>query len=116
MYFDEFFLPELQKMRARQNHTCPVCGISEAEVARTGRVGCAECYREFEALLAPYIRRIHGVSAHAGRVPARVAESPERRRLALEREMKEAIAAQNFERAAEIRDELRAMEGDGRDE
>lgn len=116
MVYDEFFLPELRAMQARRSHVCPTCGISEEEVARSGRVGCADCYREFAALLAPYIRRIHGPAAHAGRVPAQVAASPARRRAALEREMKDAIAAQNFERAAEIRDELKALEGGAENE
>ena len=113
MLFDEFFLPEIRAMQARRSHVCPTCGISEEEVARTGRVGCADCYREFAPLLTPYIRRIHGNATHTGRVPAKVAASPKRRREALEREMNEAIGTQNFERAAEIRDELKKLADEG---
>lgn len=111
MFFEDFFLPEIRAAQARREHVCKFCGTSEEEVIKTGRVGCAECYREFANILTPHIRRIHGNATHVGRVPAKVAESPARRRAALEKAMQDAIAAQEFERAAEIRDELKSIEG-----
>ena len=44
-----------------------------------------------------------------GRIPARIMISPKRRILALESELAQAITLQEYERAALIRDELKAI-------
>lgn len=88
---------------------CPVCHSTLDDISRTGKVGCAACYDTFENALMPYIRKIHGNAAHTGRIPSHCAASPKRRIKELERELATAVAAQEYERAAEIRDELKAL-------
>ena len=89
--------------------SCPVCGSTLNDISEYGRVGCANCYDEFYDSLMPYIRRIHGSAVHAGRGPKRFTASPKRKIKALESELLQAIAAQEYERAAVIRDELKEL-------
>ena len=100
---------------------CPVCHSTYQDIARSGKVGCAECYETFFDELMPTIRRVHGNTAHTGKRPnvfrspddvqTEKEPAPENKREKLKKELEEVIKAQNFERAAEIRDELREMEG-----
>lgn len=96
----------------REARSCKFCGATENEVAQSGRAGCAECYEVFSDMLMPYIRRIHGNTEHTGKVPAGAsAELAARRRAEqLKTELQRAIEAQEFERAAKLRDEIRALE------
>lgn len=50
---------------------CPRCGLEYAQFARTGLLGCSECYDAFRAPLGPALRRIHGAATHVGVRPAR---------------------------------------------
>lgn len=48
---------------------CKCCGISFTDIVRSGRVGCAECYRTFQKKLMPVVRQIHGSAVHHGKAP-----------------------------------------------
>ena len=100
---------------------CPVCHSTYNDIADSGKVGCANCYETFFDELMPTIRRVHGNTEHTGRRP-KAFHSPkeikeekvqqsENKADKLKAELDEAIKTQNFERAAEIRDELKGMEG-----
>ncbi len=100
--------------RQRGVRVCPFCGASENDIASNGRVGCAQCYDVFGDMLSPYIRRIHGNTEHTGRVPAGASAELAAKRKAekLHAELQKAVEAQEFERAAELRDELKKLESD----
>ena len=95
---------------------CPKCGTSFDEIARDGRVGCADCYRTFYDKLLPSIQRIHGKIKHSGKT---VSAAPEQQKVEsveekiekLKAAMNDAVAKQDFENAAKIRDEIKALEG-----
>ncbi len=91
---------------------CPDCGMTLAEVSRTGLMGCPGCYKAFSASLAPMLRRMHGDASHIGRIPANAAEEVRvRRRLAeAKEELSAAVAAEEYEKAAALRDEIRALQ------
>lgn len=96
---------------------CEFCGSTYSEIAKTGHVGCANCYELFADQLYPSIRRIHGNTTHCGKnsVAAKSAEKPaeetkESKINALKKQLDEAISEQNFERAAELRDEIKRLE------
>lgn len=107
--------------------TCAHCGLSYSDFERTGKLGCAGCYESFQEKLKPMLQRIHGSSQHVGRTPAHMAESqpePEspveepapsqqeltRQRMEeLKQKMDEAVAVENFEAAAQYRDEMHAL-------
>jgi protein arginine kinase activator len=92
---------------------CPVCRATLDDFRETGRLGCADCYRTFEAPLRDLLRRLHGSSRHFGkRYSAEgVAGSngpPSSREL--REQLQLAVQAENFELAAELRDRLRLVE------
>jgi protein arginine kinase activator len=94
---------------------CPFCGISTFEIAQSSRVGCPECYNSLSGKLTPYIRRVHGPAPHTGNIPKSAGEHIyHKRRLAeLQNSLHEAIAAQEFEKCAEIRDKIAELDGKG---
>lgn len=91
---------------------CDNCGLTYEEFRREGKVGCKECYNTFEDKLSPLIKRIQGSNTHVGKIPKdkdrylRVKRDIKR----LKEEMEKVIEKENFERAAEIRDEIYALE------
>lgn len=97
---------------------CKCCGSSFDDIARSGKVGCAECYRTFYDRLIPLIQRIHGDTKHHGKVPGGSLPQPKPQgELSLmRRELREAIDCENFEQAAALRDRIRELEGGERRE
>lgn len=102
-----------EKQDDQPGPVCSSCGLSFAEFEHTGRLGCAQCYRDFSAQLKPMLQKIHGRTQHAGRRPAAFAADPKdelnAKILKLRHLMDEAVAEENFEDAAKFRDELRAL-------
>lgn len=98
--------------RAGRDPVCAGCGLTYAEFARSGKLGCSRCYDEFENQLDPLVRRIHGAVEHTGKSPARKASRfRTRRRLEeLRAELQRAIQQERFEQAAALRDQIRELE------
>ena len=101
---------------------CNTCGSTLNDIKRTGKVGCADCYDTFFSELMPTIRNIHGNTEHKGKRPNVIeytvnedkkdqTESAEDKLSALRAELKKAIEDENFERAAQLRDEIKKLEG-----
>jgi protein arginine kinase activator len=92
---------------------CPFCGISSADFREIGRLGCPHCYSTFEAHLRGLLRRIHGSTQHVGKVylpPDPTVTEREKRLTALRQKLQRAVTLEDFERAAELRDQIRALE------
>jgi protein arginine kinase activator len=91
---------------------CPHCGLSFEEFSKLGRFGCGECYTTFRDKLQGLLRKIHGSSLHRGKLPPALSEQgtliKEKQRLRLE--LQKAIEKEDFERAADLRDKLKAIE------
>ncbi len=93
--------------------SCPSCGLALSDFRRTGRLGCAVCYSHFDAQLRGLLRRLHGGTQHVGKVymPPDPSEADRVARVAsLRRSLQRAIDAEDFERSAGLRDQLRRME------
>lgn len=101
-----------QELEQLDQQTCPVCGISFHEFRSRGRLGCPHDYIAFEQQLDPLIVNIHGEGTHVGKVPKRSAKGSEKRTqlIRLRREMTEAVAEEDYERASRLRDEIRRIE------
>lgn len=89
--------------------TCPRCGMSFADFKRSGRLGCDGCYAAFHDQLAPILRRLHGAVQHLGRTTSSGRKSAqEKLNVAwLRDELKRAIAGEDYEKAASLRDRLK---------
>lgn len=110
--------------RAVPSKRCPLCSMTFAEISKSGKVGCAECYRTFKAELRSSITRIHGATTHTGKryQKAKIegtakSKEPEVQGAPLMEELRErlakAIEAEAFEEAAKIRDEINARRSKG---
>lgn len=91
---------------------CDHCQMSFREFGKIGRFGCSQCYDRFDTRLTEMMRRIHGSSQHTGKVPERQGKSIlfKKRILDLRTELQTAIAKEEFERAAELRDKIYELE------
>lgn len=91
---------------------CPICGTTFFEFRKKGRLGCPHDYTYFASELEPLVLNIHGETSHTGKIPRRsTGDSAEQTEMIrLRREMKDAITAEDYERASEIRDRIRDIE------
>lgn len=91
---------------------CDHCGLSFGEFVQTSQLGCPTCYRSMAPALAPVIGHVQGTAPYAGKLPSKVHDAVRRgkdiRRLrgALARHVEQ----EEYEQAATVRDELRALE------
>ena len=96
---------------------CEKCGTSYADITRTGMMGCANCYEIFSEQLMPTIRHIHGNTYHCGKLSkcavdtVSKVEDTKSQVQDLKEQLENAIKNQEFEKAAELRDKIKEMEG-----
>ncbi|MFA4889666.1 MAG: UvrB/UvrC motif-containing protein [Candidatus Omnitrophota bacterium] len=96
---------------------CPNCGLSYTDFKKAGRLGCGECYNAFRKYLAPLLRRIHGSSRHVGKSPAKLSAKTAGKKVdlaQLREKLAQAIAAEAFEEAARLRDQIKEAENKGK--
>lgn len=93
---------------------CPRCGLLYSQFKETGRLGCAECYTAFQFQLRRLLRQIHGDTAHRGKRPPRTGEVSSRPRQLqrLHDDLRRAVEREDFEQAANLRDEIRRLEAE----
>ena len=91
--------------RSGPEFDCGHCGIKFMEFRAGGRLGCPQDYRVFSAGLLPLVQRYHGATRHVGKA-ARLQEGAGHR-LRLRTQLREAIAREDYEQAARLRDQLR---------
>lgn len=109
---------------------CPHCGLEFTAYAQSNLFGCADCYHTFAPQVAELVQRYHGATRHVGRVPGgmtstapiddeillaqRAAEqrliAKHSARHSLTLALAEAVAREQFERAAALRDQLATLD------
>ncbi|EFQ23218.1 UvrB/UvrC motif-containing protein [Aminomonas paucivorans] len=89
---------------------CPRCGLTYREFRRSGLLGCPECYEAFREQLLPLLRKVQGGEVHRGERPSRLPEGLEELE-SLRTELQSALHDEEYERAAALRDRIRALEG-----
>ena len=100
-------LPKTEELR------CPHCQLSFKEFIRIGKFGCAKCNEAFNDQLDPILKRVHsGNTAHTGKIPKRIGGALHLKKQISEMKetLKVLINQEEFEKAAEVRDEIRAIE------
>lgn len=108
---DELLLADHAE-EAGPNHHCGTCGLSTEEFRSTGRFGCEKCYSRFGDALRLGLSRMHRGLSHVGKTPRLAADSNsagsgrQSRAGQLQEELARAIAAEDYERAAAIRDRI----------
>ena len=96
---------------------CPECGTTLARFRKTGRLGCPACYRAFAHELGPLLRSMHQADRHRGRSPRNRESTLSRREReeSLENRLADAVAEEDFENAARLRDELKDLHSSGKE-
>ena len=91
---------------------CPICGFTFNKFQQVGRLGCSTCYTTFRSEIQRRLQGMHKGSIHIGRVPAGLLEAHERQQRLdqLQGRLEQAIAAENYEEAAGLRDEIQEIE------
>lgn len=90
---------------------CGECGFTLDDLRRVRRFGCAECYRAFADEVSQMVRSMHKGTTHTGKVPeGLIAMQIRHQRVEeLKARLDRAIAAESYEEAAGIRDELLSL-------
>ena len=94
-----------------ESYVCEQCGMTYAEFQKCGMLGCANCYQAFKTPMTALLQRVHGNTQHAGRVPGGV-HSGTSIRMNIDRlrqKLQKAVADEEYEQAAKLRDTIRAL-------
>lgn len=112
MFGESPFAQAQAEERRDRSMACPQCGLTFTEFRKTGTLGCGECYAAFAEQLEPILRHIHGSVQNEGKIPARAGKGIARRRQIreLQNQLEEAIRNEHFEKAAELRDRIKALQ------
>jgi protein arginine kinase activator len=92
---------------------CPRCGFTQADFKKSGRLGCPECYRTFSEGLAGLLKTMHKGTRHTGKAPEALRATRENAGLlkTLQAKLARAIKDENYEQAAQVRDEIKQLTG-----
>ena len=96
---------------ALESYVCEQCGMTYAEFQKCGMLGCANCYQAFKTPMTALLQRVHGNTQHAGRVPGGVHSGTSIRMNIdrLKQKLQKAVADEEYEQAAKLRDAIRAL-------
>jgi protein arginine kinase activator len=98
---------------------CEKCKMTFQQFINVGRFGCANCYETFKEELTPILKRVHsGNVEHHGKVPERIGGTIHLKKkiLGLKSRLQQLIQEEEFEEAAGVRDEIRSLEKEIRQE
>ena len=90
---------------------CPRCGFTQADFKKSGRLGCADCYTTFAEGLEGLLKTMHKGTRHTGKAPQALQQSRDiaERLKTLQKKLAKAVADEDFEQAAALRDEIKQM-------
>ena len=93
---------------------CPNCGLSYNEFTEKGFFGCEKCFSVFEHKLDALFKKVHGNIRHNGKLSISFQQNLEVKSeiTDLKKAMQAAVEKENFEKAAEIRDQIHAIKED----
>jgi protein arginine kinase activator len=102
----------IREPSAADKQVCPICQITFLEFRNSGRLGCPYDYEVFRDDLMPLLENIHGETRHSGKVPRRAPRNTQQQTtmIQLRNELKRAVAAEDYESAARLRDKIKAIE------
>ncbi len=120
-------ISEEQKESSTTQIICPTCGTSYEEFVKNSRFGCADCYGMFDLLMGDNIKQLQGSEKHRGKRPknrqdrmpglsaekpellSAQTEEPEEQIRILEMKLRDAVRREEYEVAAQCRDQIKAL-------
>ena len=92
---------------------CQVCGSTWEKIKETRTIGCPDCWSQFaNEIQKEFLFGSYGPK-HVGKIPEKSSDGKPSRAF-LEKELKDAVARQNYRKAARIRKQLDALDGGGK--
>ena len=112
--FSGLFSPKKNVPVPTNDKRCTLCSSTFSDIVKNGKVGCAKCYEVFRGELGRTIQSIHGNVKHVGRATGPEKEKNEKKAklTSLRGELAQAIKDEAFEHAAQLRDEIKKLEGE----
>jgi len=97
---------------ATETKTCPTCRQTFRGFRDSGRLGCPACYDAFEEELEPLLRKVQMGVVHHGKTHLPRKDDSGLISMIQQRkeDLRQAVADENFEVAARLRDEVRKLE------
>jgi len=95
---------------------CPACGLTIVQFRTKGRLGCPRCYEMFRQSLIPLLERVHDGTTHRGRCPGKPIDripGEDEQMDDLRSSLRDAIDAENYELAAQLRDQIEQRSAPG---
>ena len=104
---------ELEQSVGGVDAKCANCGFTQADFKKSGRLGCSECYVTFAEGLGGLLKSMHKGTQHVGKTPAsqRDTRATQVEAKLLQDELTKAIVDEDFEKAAQLRDDLKRLSG-----
>ncbi|WP_020006462.1 UvrB/UvrC motif-containing protein [Salinicoccus albus] len=104
------------KRQERKRQQCETCGSTIESIVHNGKFGCPDCYRTFDRQVPEIITRVQShQTEHVGKVPKK-SQSQIKVKRELEQlkgKLSALVESQEFEQAAVVRDEIKALEEAG---
>lgn len=101
-----------KKPAESDSRACPTCGMRFADFKKVSRLGCQNCYAAFAEELEPLLQGMQKGDRHIGKKPSQHAPTvnmPASLSL-LKKQLEDAVASENYEEAAKIRDQIQQAE------
>ena len=108
----KIFAMNPQTANVAPTNACMSCGMTGEELKAGGKLGCRECYVSFAGEVDAILKNVQSSTRHTGKFPKRTGKEilSMRHAIDLRTKLNQAIAEENFELAAKLRDEIRALE------
>jgi protein arginine kinase activator len=105
----------------KEGPICPNCKCTVADIVKTNKLGCPECWNKFGKNLEVPLYYAHGmpnspeILFHTGKIPSHYRpEKPEETKIQklvkLQYQLAEAVQKEDYETAAKIRDQIKDVE------
>ena len=100
---------EMEQASGGPDVKCPHCGFSQTDFKKAGRLGCSECYTTFAEGLEGLLKSMHKGTKHIGKIPHQLQQSRDlsEKLKSLQKKLDKAVADEDFEQAAVVRDEIK---------
>ncbi|MBQ2942965.1 MAG: UvrB/UvrC motif-containing protein [Clostridia bacterium] len=107
--FDIFNMFSPKKEKNETGLICESCKTTLPEFKKTGIAGCSKCYETFASVIESMLLRTQGTSKHIMPEETKKEETTDEKIAKLQLSLKKAIEAEEYEKAAKIRDEIRTL-------
>lgn len=90
---------------------CNTCGFTLEDFQKVGRLGCPDCYHAFAREIAQRLPSMHKGQTHTGYMPEGLVKQQALRqeRSKLTAQLDKAVADENYEEAAKLRDRIEEL-------